>query len=81
MYLSNRDIRWAIQCGHLIVRPTPEEQGKGYDETSIDLHLARVQEAKIWDIDGLKRAEAGRARGQPEVHIGPLTTASFRNVT
>jgi hypothetical protein len=40
MYLSNRDIKWAIDCGKLIVDPRPEacEPPKGYDETGIDLH-------------------------------------------
>jgi dCTP deaminase len=77
MYLSNRDIKWAIECGYLIVQPPPEEMGKGYDETSIDLHLDEVKEAKIWDLEALRRAEAGRARGQPEVHIGAFNYGEF----
>ena len=64
MYLSNRDIKWAIECGHLIVKPRPEEMSKGYDETSIDLHLDAVKEAQIWDLDALRQAETGRARGR-----------------
>jgi dCTP deaminase len=77
MFLSSRDIKWAINCGNLIVSPTPDAMQKGYDETSIDLHLDRVEEAKVWDTDALKQAEEGRARGRPEVHIGAFVYAKF----
>lgn len=77
MFLSSRDIKWAIECGYLIVNPPPEELNSGYDETSIDLHLDKVEEAKVWDIEALRRTEQGRARGRPEVHIGAFVYASF----
>jgi deoxycytidine triphosphate deaminase len=77
MYLSNRDIKWAIDCGHLIVEPGPEAFRGGYDESSIDLHLDDIQEAKIWDIDALQEAEEARGSGQPEVHIGRFNWAKF----
>jgi hypothetical protein len=35
MYLSNRDIKWAIDCGKLIANPRPEVFNAGYDETSM----------------------------------------------
>jgi deoxycytidine triphosphate deaminase len=57
MYLSNRDIKWAVDCGRLIVSPRPEDAGEGYDETSIDLHLDRIEEAKIWDVAALLESE------------------------
>lgn len=47
MFLSNRDIRWAIERRKLIVDPRPEEFNVGYDETSIDLHLDRVEQAQM----------------------------------
>jgi hypothetical protein len=54
MYLSNRDIKWAIDCGKLTVDPRPENYrgprgnlpSAGYDETSIDLHLVPLSENK-----------------------------------
>jgi deoxycytidine triphosphate deaminase len=76
MYLTNRDIKWAIDSGKLIVNPRPEEltPPKGYDETSIDLHLGALESAKVWDLEGLRRED--RTRGivhgnhPPEVGIG-----------
>lgn len=60
MYLSNRDIRWAIDRGTLIVDPRPEALGAGYDETAIDLHLDNRQS---WAIP----FRAGRKRGDRAV--------------
>ena len=77
MYLSNRDIKWAIEGGRLIVVPKPEEMEKGYDETSIDLHLDHVREAQVWDIDALLAAEDARGSRQAEVKIGRFNWASF----
>src|SRR4051794_12474322 len=55
MYLSGRDIKWAIECGKLIVDPPPEHFRAGYDETSIDLHLDSIEQgARIWDIEAYK---------------------------
>jgi hypothetical protein len=46
-FQSNRDIRWAIDCRQFIADPRPEDFASGYDETSIDLHLDEVKEAKV----------------------------------
>lgn len=46
MYLSDRDLEWAISCGRLIVNPLPTK----IDATSIDLHLDSVEKARVWDI-------------------------------
>jgi hypothetical protein len=70
MYLSNRDIKWAIENGRLICVPRPEDMKAGYDETSIDLHLDKVREAYIWDIDSFQAAEDARGSGAPELLIG-----------
>jgi len=79
MYLSDRDLRRAVESGRLIVAPPPGE----YDTTSIDLHLDRVEEARIWDVEafrtdqlaaglparlrvgGLKIRELSKAYGKP----------------
>jgi deoxycytidine triphosphate deaminase len=65
VYLSNRDIKWAIDCGKLLIDPRPETFEAGYDETSIDLHLDSInQDARVWDIQAynrdLQNAMAGR---------------------
>lgn len=39
MFLSDRDIKYAIQTGKLIVKPPPEYFHCEYDPNSIDLHL------------------------------------------
>jgi deoxycytidine triphosphate deaminase len=78
MYLSNRDIKWAIECGKLIVDPPPESFGAGYDETSIDLHLDAINlGARVWDIEAynrdLQQAVEGRgiSTGSPnELRLG-----------
>ena len=64
MYLSNRDIKWAIDCGKLVVDPRPEHLSpqKGYDETSIDLHLGPASKALIWDIKAMVEDESRRGR-------------------
>ena len=82
MFLSNRDIKWAIDCGKLIVYPRPEacKPPKGYDETSIDLHLAPVDDARVWDLTELGRSDKARGRrteNGPEVSIGTLVWDSI----
>ena len=76
MYLSNRDIKWAIECGKLIVEPKPEAYmpPKGYDETAIDLHLGPLATAKVWDLGSLAATDAARGAAPPgrapEIHLG-----------
>jgi hypothetical protein len=41
MYLSDRDLKFAVETGQLIVNPPPSE----YDTTPIDLHLDKDEEA------------------------------------
>lgn len=89
MYLSSRDIKWAIECGKLIVNPPPEHFGAGYDETSIDVHLGPVSQAKVWTTAKLveeaeerrkKDIEKGRPphSGDPiEVYIGQFKFDPF----
>jgi len=53
MYLSDRDLKYAIETGQLIVDPTPEE----YGATSIDLHLDKIEEAKVWNVERFKEVQ------------------------
>ena len=46
MYLSDREMKHAIDTGRLIIDP-PTEIGP----TSIDLHLDVVEQARVWNID------------------------------
>jgi deoxycytidine triphosphate deaminase len=41
MYLSDRDFRWALQQGQLIIHPSPDKPNQ-IGPTSIDLHLERA---------------------------------------
>lgn len=77
MFLSNRDIRWAVDNQRLICTPRPEEMGLGYDETSIDLHLDHVKEAFVWDIEAFTDSEEARGSGSPELHIGRFNWGKF----
>lgn len=77
MYLSNRDIRWAILNKLLIVNPAPDEEKDGYDETSIDLHLDTIDKgARVWDIEKY-RAAVSSAGQQPELRLGAFHLKDF----
>lgn len=47
MYLSNKDLKRAIDTGKLIVDPYPVSFGR----TSIDVHLDAVSFAKVWNVE------------------------------
>jgi hypothetical protein len=61
MFLSNRDLCWAIACGHLIVEPKPQT----IDPTSIDLHLDHLSQAKVWNLERYRGREQTARRGRP----------------
>ena len=48
MYLSDRELREAIDNGSLIVDPAGE-----IGPSSIDIHLDDVEEAQVWDMEKL----------------------------
>jgi len=73
VYLSDRDLAWAIETGRLIVRPLPET----IDATSIDLHLSRIEDAKIWNIDKFTKEVGLHGKPRPEVHIGQYVFGQF----
>jgi dCTP deaminase len=77
VYLSNRDIQWAIECGQLIVRPKPEDLDCGYDETSIDLHLDKVEEARVWDVALVEANLKDSGVRAPELHLGSFNWTTF----
>jgi deoxycytidine triphosphate deaminase len=73
MYLSDTDLRTAIQDGSLIFDPPPA----GIDPTSIDLHLDRVEEAKVWDTQSIADHLRIAGGNRPEVRIANYNYATF----
>jgi len=73
MFLSDRDLQWAIECGKLIFRPPPEK----IDATSIDLHLDSIEHAKVWDIEKFSKRERAVGRNRPELRIGQYNLGDF----
>ena len=69
MFLSDVDLRRAIERGHLIVNPPPDKE---IGKTSIDLYLDSVEEAKVWDIE--RYAKDNNIRGYPskELHVARM---------
>jgi len=72
MYLSDRDILWAVEKHTLIVRPASK-----VDPTSIDLSLDSVEEAQIWDIEKLIKRNSAAGLDEPEVHLGSFRYGEF----
>ncbi len=73
MYLSDRDLEYAIECGKLVFDPRPEK----IDATSIDLHLDAITEAKIWNVAKFANDESARGRTRPELRIAQYNLATF----
>ena len=72
MYLSDRDLKFAVEARQLIVSPPPSE----YDTTSIDLHLDNVEEAKTWDVK-LFQARQVATGNDPWLQIGSYHFRAF----
>lgn len=73
MYLSDRDLEWAIQTGKLIVDPFPDR----IDSSSIDLHLDHVSQAKIWDVKCYLEKSSSSGKSRAELHLGSYNLAKF----
>ncbi len=73
MFLSDRDLLWAIQTGRLIVDPRPEK----IDATSIDLHLGKINDAKIWDIEQFTADQDALGKNRPELYVGDYKIGKF----
>ncbi len=70
MFLSDRDLKWEIKNGQLIVAHGPDKP-MDIGPTSIDLHLDKVEEAKVWDIPKFKESTKAMGHGDfPELRIG-----------
>jgi len=73
MYLSDRDLLWALEQGNLIVEPKPEK----IDPTSIDLHLDHVDQAKVWDVAQYNRDRVVDGNEPNELRIGKFKYKEF----
>jgi dCTP deaminase len=74
MFLSDRDLRWAIETGRLFIDPRPDK----IDTTSIDLHLDAASQAKIWNMTAIaaNNKKMGIKQGD-EVRIGTFDFRKF----
>jgi dCTP deaminase len=73
MYLSDRDLEWAVESGKLVVDPRPND----YGPSSIDLHLDNASQAKIWDIAKFIEQQVTSGNKRPELHIGTYRYDNF----
>jgi deoxycytidine triphosphate deaminase len=76
MYLSDRDIRWAVDKGLLIIDPLANGLD-GVDPTSVDLHLDRVEEAKVWDLPRFSQDQGLQGTREPELRLGSFMYKQF----
>lgn len=73
MYLSDVDLRQAVQCGDLIVKPLPDKE---IGATSIDLHLDSIEQAKVWDFEALAKHNKDMGLPPKELHIARMNYAT-----
>lgn len=75
MFLSDNELKAAIEDGKLIFEPKPDT----IDPTSIDLHLDKIEEVRIWDIEGFTEHEQNSGRDRPELRIAKYKLGKFSN--
>ena len=66
MYLTDRDLEHAVKLKHLIVDPPPDQ----YDTTSIDLHLDKIETARVWDAAAYEADQRVAGHDLPVLKIG-----------
>jgi dCTP deaminase len=72
MYLSDRDLQWAIDRGLLIVQAPAGIAPPKVDPSSIDLRLDHVSQAKVWDIAAYTKHIGVSGDNEPVLHVGSL---------
>ena len=70
MYLSDRDLKWSIERGLLIVQAPKGTDPAKIDPSSIDLRLDKISEAKVWDIKGFAAHVGVSGEDEPVLHVG-----------
>ncbi len=73
MFLSDRELKTAIASGALIVDPPPEK----IDSNSIDLHLDKLEQAKIWDIESFRKDNEISGHPPTELRLGKFIYRAF----
>jgi len=73
MYLSNNELRQALESRELIVDPLPSV----IDPTSIDLRLDDPAEARVWDITALNRRRTNEGEQANALRIGRFNYRDF----
>jgi dCTP deaminase len=73
VYLSDVDLRQAVQCGDLIVEPLPTGE---IGATSIDLHLESIEQAKIWDFNALAKHNTALGIKPKELNVARMNYAT-----
>ena len=73
MYLSDVDLRQAVECGDLIVEPLPIDE---IGPTSIDLHLGPAEEAYIWDYEAIAAHNGALGLKTRELNVARMTYGS-----
>lgn len=73
MYLSDRDLALAIAAKQLIVNPPPAE----IDTTAIDLHLDKIEEAKVWDVLRFEKDQRDAGHDPATLGVGMFNDKSF----
>jgi len=74
MYLSDRDLMFALESKQLLIDPAPT--GDDIDTTGIDLHLDSADEARVWDVAAFHAAQ-GRAGKDGALGVGKFHFKSF----
>jgi dCTP deaminase len=72
MFLSDRDLEFAVKTKQLIVSPPPTE----YDTTSIDLHLDRIETAKVWNVAAFEDQQK-TSGSDPWLRVGGFRHETF----
>ncbi len=73
MFLSDRDLRLALQSRQLIVDPPPQV----IDTTSIDVHLDHIDHARVWDVPTFAAEQKEAGIHPPLLMIGKFNYKRF----
>jgi dCTP deaminase len=73
MYLSDRDLEFAVRTKQLIIEPPPAE----YDTTSLDLHLDKIEEAKVWDVRAFEKQQQAAGHELAFLGVGTFDHDAF----
>src|SRR6266446_2913203 len=73
VYLSDRDLVFAVRSRQLIFHPEPTE----YDTTSIDVHLDTADKAKVWDLPAFEGQQRRAGQVPAALRVGEFEHEDF----